>query len=303
LGEAGSRTAQVDRKGKPFVAFTETRAKKMAMRVPEALRPAARQVLVRYRHRRLTPDDVVLAAYPKSGSTWLRFVLAGALSGRDMNFDVIRTVSPPVGNQRKGPKIINGRGRLVKSHEVPTFVPPRSRHPRVICLVRDGRDVAVSRFHHLRRWEGIPDDFDAYFQRLLDGSVRYGSWQEHVRRWMNYVAQAPSPAMIVRYEDLLERPVETLLDVNAHCQLGLEEQALADALSANTPERMRNKEASSRLLDSHGSAPTTPFVRSAKAGGWRLELNADSCARFEAAAGRELLELGYPLSTPATGRA
>jgi hypothetical protein len=244
----------------------------------------------------------VLAAYPKSGSTWVRFVLAGALSGQDMNFDVIRTVSPPVGNHRKGPNVVNGRGRLVKSHELPIFVPPRSRHPRVICLVRDGRDVAVSRFHHLRRWEGIPDDFDAYFQRLLDGTVRYGSWQDHVRRWMDYVAQAPAPAAIVRYEDLLERPVQTLLDVNARCRLGLDEQALADALSANTPERMRSKEASSRLLDSRGSAPATPFVRSAKAGGWREELSAESCVRFEAAAARELVDLGYPLSTSATGR-
>lgn len=289
--------------GQPFVALPQTLAKKVGTRMPGQVRPAARRMLVRYRHRGLTPDDVVLAAYPKSGSTWLRFVLAGALSGQDMDFDVIRTVSPPVGNQRKGPRIVNGRGRLVKSHELPIFVPPRSGHPRVICLVRDGRDVAVSRFHHLRRWEGIPDDFGAYFQRLLDGTVGYGSWQQHVRRWMDYVAQAPAPAVIVRYEDLLERPVETLLDVNGQCELGLDEQALADALAANTPERMRNKEASSRLLDSHGSAPTTPFVRSAKAGGWREELSEESCARFEAAAGRELVELGYPLSTPATGRA
>jgi hypothetical protein len=272
------------------------------MAMPSRLRPAARRTLVWYRHRGLTPDDVVLAAYPKSGSTWLRFVLAGALSGRDMNFDVIRTVSPPVGNHRNGPKIVNGRGRLVKSHELPAFVPPQSRHPRVIYLVRDGRDIAVSRFHHLRRWEGIPDDFSAYFQQLLDGTVRYGSWQEHVRRWMDYVAQATAPAVIVRYEDLLEHPVQTLLDVNARCQLGLDEQALVDALTANTPERMRSKEASSRLLDSHGSAPVTPFVRSARAGGWRVELSAESCARFETAAGRELVDLGYPLSASAAGR-
>jgi estrone sulfotransferase len=284
------------------VSLPQTRANKVAMRIPDQLRPAARRLLVRYRHYGLTADDVVLAAYPKSGSTWLRFVLAGALSGDDMNFDVIRAVSPPVGHQRTGPKIVNTRGRLVKSHELPVFAPSRGQQPRVICLVRDGRDVAISYFHHLRRAGDIPDDFDTYFQRLLDGAVVYGSWQAHVRRWMNYVATASSPAVVVRYEDMLERPMETLLDVNVRCALGLDEHRLVDALSANTPERMRKKEAASRLFDSSGSSPETSFVRSAKAGGWHEEMNAESCARFETVAGRELVALGYPLSSRSTGQ-
>lgn len=285
------------------MVLPQTRANKVGMRIPGRLRPLARRALVKYRHHGLTPDDVVLAAYPKSGSTWLRFVLAGALSGEDMNFDVIRAVSPPVGRQRKGPKIVNARGRLVKSHELPVFAPPRDQQPRVICLVRDGRDVAISYFHHLRRAGDITDDFDTYFERLLDGALGYGSWHGHVRRWMDYVSSARTPAVIVRYEDLLERPVETLLDVNDRCALGLEEHRLVDALSANTPERMRSKEAASHLLESPGSSPETSFVRSAKAGGWHEEMSEDSCARFEAVAGRELVELGYPLSTRSTGQA
>ena len=57
----------------------------------------------------------------------------------------------------------------------------------------------------------------------MDGALGYGSWHGHVRRWMDYVSSARTPAVIVRYEDLLERPVETLLDVNDRCALGLEE--------------------------------------------------------------------------------
>jgi Sulfotransferase domain len=285
------------------VVLPQTRANKVAMRIPGRVRPTARRLLVRYRHYGLTRDDVVLAAYPKSGSTWLRFVLAGALSGEDMNFDVIRAVSPPVGHQHKGPKIVNARGRLVKSHELPVFVPPRGQQPRVICLVRDGRDVAISYFHHLRRAGDISADFDTYFERLLSGAVAYGSWHGHVRRWIDYVGSASAPAVMVRYEDLLVRPVETLLDVNERCQLGLDEKGLVLALSANTPDRMRSKEAASRLLDSPGSSPATSFVRSAKAGGWHEEMSEEMCARFETAAGPELVELGYPLSTRSTGRA
>jgi hypothetical protein len=264
------------------------------------VRPLVRRAVVRYRHLGLTPDDVLFAAYPKSGSTWLRFVLAGAMTGDEMGFDTIRSVSPRLGEQRRGPKIVNGAGRLVKSHELPAFFPIGSARPKVIWLVRDGRDVVVSRFHHLRRFENIPDDFDAYFERQLSGNVAYGSWQAHVRQWLDYIATAPSPAAIVHYEAMLERPLETLLEVNETCGLNLRRDALEQAIEANSASRMRSKEAASTMLSADG-AKTTPFVRNARSGGWREELPAAACAKFEAVAGRELRELGYPLSSAPAG--
>lgn len=262
-----------------------------------AARRIVRPAVIAYRHRGLRPADVVLAAFPKSGSTWLRFALAGALTGREMDFDLVHDVSPPLGEHGSGPAILPGGGRLVKSHELPRFVGARRNRPKVILLVRDGRDVGISYFHHLRRRGVIGDDFAAYWADYVAGRAGvFGSWQGFVRAWLDYARRAE--VVPVRYEDLLDAPSTALGRISSELKLGLTADAIDTALRSSTPEAMRAKEATSQLLEARTSSGNraTAFVRQARAGGWSDELDPALAARFEAAAGRELAELGYPLS-------
>ncbi len=184
----------------------------------------------------------------------------------------------------------------MKSHEHPLFVGVRTRHPRAVCLVRDGRDVGVSYAHHLHRRGLVDEPLDVFFDRYTLGKVgRFGAWHDYVREWLDYAAKRPGSVLIVRYEDLLADPLATLTQISAHFELGLDADALAVALAANSPEQMRAKEASSTFLNSR-RATDAPFVRAATAGGWRQAVPADVIARFEQVAGRQLLDLGYSLS-------
>jgi hypothetical protein len=254
-----------------------------------------RRLVIANRHRGLRSADLVVASYPKSGSTWLRFALAGALTGREMDFDLVREISPPLGGHRGGPEIVAGGGRLVKSHELPRFVGSRRNRPRVVLLVRDGRDVGISYFHHLRRRGTAGEDFVAYWDDFVTGRASvFGSWQGYIREWLDYARTGE--VLTVKYEDLLADPAAELARVNTRFDLGLSDAAIRTALQASTPEAMRAKEASSQLIEAQTSAGTraTSFVRQAKAGGWRDELDPGLAERFEAAARRELTELGYP---------
>ena len=40
-----------------------------------------------YRHATVSRRDTFLASYPKSGNTWLKFMLTYLLSGREADFD------------------------------------------------------------------------------------------------------------------------------------------------------------------------------------------------------------------------
>ena len=74
--------------------------------------------------------------------TWLRFLLAQALTGEETAFDAVRLSIPPTGKHRLSPAILSSAG-AARSHEPVTRNRVRDGQP-VVNLVRDGRDVALS---------------------------------------------------------------------------------------------------------------------------------------------------------------
>jgi hypothetical protein len=83
--------------------------------------------------------------------------------------------------------------------------------PRIIHLVRDSRGVAFSLLKHVRKPEVVGRD--EFMQRI--GPWRSGSeWLVfnglfHILRWVG------SPSLLVRYEDLVRSPEDTLRDITA----------------------------------------------------------------------------------------
>src|SRR6478609_9386530 len=135
--------------------------------------------LVWYRHRALSPGDVFVGAYPRSGSTWLRFLLLEVLSGQCAEFDSVNTLLPSVGEHRGSPALLPGGGRLIKTHEN-----YRPEYRKAVYLVRDARDVLLSEYAYQKAKGWFESDFDSYLLAFLKGKVNaYGSWQEHVRDW------------------------------------------------------------------------------------------------------------------------
>ncbi|MGH9244207.1 MAG: sulfotransferase domain-containing protein [Acidimicrobiales bacterium] len=228
--------------------------------VPPPARRTARRALVRYRHLGLRPTDALLVSYPKSGSTWLRFLLAHALTGQDADFDSIRDTIPPIGRHRRGPALLPGGGRIVRSHEPLRPYLGRAGQP-LIYLVRDGRDVALSYLEHERRYLRTDGDDGAFVDRFLAGEIDpYGPWHDHVLTALAVGRSGVGPFLQVRYEDLRRDPPSQLSRVLTFLNVDRDPGVLDDVVAANTKARMRAKEANSAFL---GSMATdgTPFVR------------------------------------------
>lgn len=276
--------------------MTEYRPAARGLWLPDVVRETARRGVVLKRHLGINPTDLVFASYPKSGSTWMRFVLVNALTGNDVDFDSVRLLSPPVGTQRGAVAIVPGGGRLIKSHEHPLFWPGARRRTRVFLLVRDGRDVAVSYFHHLVRQGIVPDDLDGFIDSFVAGTVGpFGTWQAHVSRWLDFAADHPQQTALVRYEDLRADAASALMSATEHLGLSLDEAVIRRALVASTPDSMRAKEAGSARLRTTTVNKGNSFVRKATAGGWSSALTESQVARIEAVAGEPLQRLGYAL--------
>ena len=69
-----------------------------------------RMLPVVYRHRGVSRRDAFLVSYPKSGNTWLKFMLAHLLGGREADLDNDSTVIADVGSHRATPRVLPEAG-------------------------------------------------------------------------------------------------------------------------------------------------------------------------------------------------
>jgi hypothetical protein len=272
-----------------------TLAHQLGRFLPTGVRPVVRRQLVRVRHLGLAADDVVLVSYPKSGSTWLRFLLGHVLGGQEVDFDSVRDALPPIGRHRRAPRLLPSGGRMVRSHEPLAALARRPDQP-VIYLVRDGRDVAVSYLHHLRRVGDFDGDLAAFLPRFLAGTVdSYGSWHAHVLGAVAARDRGGSSLLTVRYEDLRRDTVGELTRIIRFLGIEADVGRVEAAVAANSKERMRAKEQSSRILVNQ-NADGSCFVRPDDSPSWQELLAPATILQFERVAGAALQAFGYPPS-------
>src|ERR1022692_777795 len=249
------------------------------------------------------PDDVYLTSYPRSGNTWTRFLLGNLLNPDDpASFVNIESRVPEIYFNPDHVLRSLPRPRLLKSHEA--FHP---NYPRVIYIVRDPRDVAVSFYHHNIKAGIIPDDYP--MDEFIPGFVaakydsRWGSWADNVMSWMA-MRQGRSSFLLLRYEDMKENTPRELLKVARFLQdagfpnIATSSDRLARAVELSTPERMRvlEKEQSRQHHQLRRTRQDKPFIRSAKSGGWQTDLSQRSMELIESEWGSIMQTLGYPLA-------
>lgn len=259
--------------------------------VPSAVRPIVRRQLVRYRHIGLTHNDAVLISYPKSGSTWLRFLLGHVLDGRELDFDSVRDALPPIGRHRGAPSLLPRGGRMLRSHEPLEALAGPPSQP-IVYLVRDGRPVAVSYLHHQRRLGQFDGNLAEFLPRFLSGEVdSYGPWHRHA---LGAAAARDGGArlLVVRYEDLRRDTTGELARVIAFLGMTADPGRLEDAVAASSKERMRALEGTSRILQ-RGNTDGSSFVRPDGGPSWQELFEAPMLREFDQAAGAALRAFGY----------
>jgi sulfotransferase family protein len=247
------------------------------------------------RNLAVLPDDVFLVSYPKSGNTWCRFLIANlAYPQRNPDWGNIDQLIP-------GPEVATKRffqrmqrPRIIHSHD-----PFDPRYKQVIYIVRDPRDVALSQYHHHQKRKLIDESypFDKFLPRFLAGETNeHGSWKQNVAGWL--AARYGDPRfLLLRYEDMIACPQSELGRVAEFLGVAATPQDLARSVEQSSPERMRQLEkinADKNAL-TKGTRQDLPFVRTAKFGNWKSEMQESSIAAIEAAWAPLMKWLGYEL--------
>jgi hypothetical protein len=255
------------------------------------------------------PDDVFLVAYPGSGGQWLRCLVGNLMdpSHPVTDNDIMRRVPDLYHLSRRGFKHIS-RPRTIFSHECLDA----EYHTRVIYLVRDARDVAVSNFEQRRRGGAIDasmgleqfvstvfmktDAYQAGWAEEFSGDIKANSgwsyrsrlkeeflgtpasWGENVMSWLGARGHDSKTLLMLRYEDLFANPLPMLTQISEFLDVRAPREQIGAAVTA-----------SGRRGNKAGAEPEAP-------GKWKACLPEPAIVQIESVWGPLMTTLGYGLT-------
>ena len=192
-------------------------------------------------------EDIFLVSYPKSGNTWVRFLIANALKfhfqiDREVNFFTIRDIIPGVKGKKNnfsplGPFGIPSIPRIIKSHD--------SHNPyydRVILIVRDPRDVIISSYFYRQNYVGsIPPETE-FSSFIRDKKYGVNTWTEHTKSWLLNKNNSNQIIKVFWYEEFIRDTKKNLRDLIDLIGIEIDNTALEQAINFSSKEYMRNSE-------------------------------------------------------------
>jgi hypothetical protein len=248
----------------------------------------------------LFPDDVFLTSYPRSGNTWTRFLVGNLVHQEEaVTFLNVERLVPDMYKHSDRTLRNLPRPRIMKSHEC--FDP---RYKRIIYVVRDPRDVAVSNYHWEMKQRSMGDSYpiETFVARWMDGVYwgRLGNWSDHVTSWLS-TRHGKEGFLLLRYEDMLADPAREMGKVAVLLGIDPAPERLARAADLSSADRMRKLEKTQgdKWVQTRYTRQDKQFVRKAASGGWQQILPAESVKMIESAWGDIMKSLGYELSAHA----
>jgi Sulfotransferase domain len=253
------------------------------------------------RYLSVYPDDTFIVSYPRSGNTWTRFLVANLLHPEQpATFDNIESLVPDTEAQSNRMLKRVSRPRFIKSHEYFDH-----RYRRVIYIVRDPRDVALSYYHFDRKYGHIRDDYplESFVEDFVNGrltSLDWGTWAENVASWI-YTRGQSKNFLLLRYEEMIADTPGQLARLAAFLGVDADRERLATTIERSSLQRMRQLEKVSedKWVSTRNKRKDIPFVRTGSVGGWVSCLPPLCVAAIESAWRPLLNSLGYPLVSAA----
>ena len=199
---------------------------------------------------------VLLASYPKSGNTWMRFIVSNISRllddhPREVDFHSIGNYAPVIRGNRHLPGAVETPGcpLFLKTHF--PYV-PRFEKYKSILIVRNPEDVMLSYYIYLTQEKGKSLPGISEFIRHW----RYGvpAWKNYHLSWMGHYD------VLVRYEDLLMDVFGTVKGMYMELGYDVSPMVIKEAIERSSKDNMR------QLLKEKGDPcsgnPDFQFVRS-----------------------------------------
>ena len=204
--------------------------------------------LLKYKHKRnkilkktslgKNKNEFFLISYPKSGNTYLRFLIANILknNSRKINFKNIGEYVPDTHIENQIKLILNKDSdfnklpiKIAKSHDI---YYKYYKDVKVIYLYRNGIEVLSSYYKYLKS-----RDINVRFKDLFEGKYKAHrlQWYQHLKSWSN----KPDDILYIDYKDLLKNPESVLTKIFKFFNYKVEKKQIVSSIKKCSLKQMQ----------------------------------------------------------------
>ena len=245
---------------------------------------------------RFRDNDIVIAAYPKSGTTWTQQIVSQLIFDGEADLDVA-TLSPWL-DSLKVPKYqkfaqleAQQNRRFIKTH-LPADALVYSPNVKYIYLGRDGRDIALSLYYHLANLsddekknkaesELIPESIQEYYNIWLDrDGYPFISFWQHINSWWG-IHKLPN-VLLVNFASLKRDLKNEIERIANFLEISVQEKSWESILEHCQFNYM--KAHADKLAPEHGmflKNGAQTFFNKGEAQRWKTILNPDEIHKYE----------------------
>lgn len=247
---------------------------------------------------RLQRCDWVLMSWGKSGRTWLRVMLSRFYQLRFdlpdselLDFDNLNHMNP------SAPKVFFTHNNYLRDYTGNWESKTHFDGKRIVLLVRDPRDVAVSQFfqwqYRMRPNKKFINDYPPHgakispFDFVMDTKAGLPRIIEYFNGWVDAMASRDD-ILLVRYEDMREHPERELARILTFTGTPGSEDAVREAVEFAAYDNMKKLEenrffrkSGARVKPGDSANPQSFKVRRAKVGGFRDYFTDDECRQLD----------------------
>lgn len=219
---------------------------------------------------KIRKEDMVLGTFPKSGTTWFRFIYANiiALEEKELkletpvDFNTVNYVLQAGIDSLAIPQITPDKHPLLRhTHKKYSFIFNSTKIK--VYIYRNPNDIMVSYYEYFKTLKNYNNITFKEFIRSDTTGIPY--WCKHINSWHK-------KAYFIAYEDMKSNTYETIANLLRHFNLSFSDENLQQAIDFSSFRNMKEIEKKHGIdkqnLSRHKNKNIN-FVRKGVVGGWQ----------------------------------
>ncbi|XP_070846355.1 sulfotransferase 1C2 [Chaetodon trifascialis] len=241
------------------------------------------------------PSDLLIATYPKAGTTWTQEIVDLLLHNGDaeackraptpIRSPFLEIVPPPPMPSGLDLLAKMDPPRTIKTHLPFQLVPPGFLENRckTIYVARNAKDNLVSYYHFdcMNLTQPEPGPWEGYIHKFMRGELAWGSWYDHVKGF--WEEREKRNILYLFYEDMKENPRREVERIMKYLDLSLSDEVISKIVELTSFKKMKENP-----MANYSFIPATifdqsisHFMRKGEVGDWVNHFTPEQSKMFD----------------------